>query len=185
MTTPGSMLSGRSMMYLHPLQGVGHRRRHHRDRGVAALAVWPTMPLLGVALALTADRLRRRHGLSGRNRLDPECRADASGRHRDRRHEFLPRARQHARGRDHGRDPARRARRDAGARHRRRKLLVRNRRRRRHRHGGGVPLGVRRRRRCSWLVAFAAVLAHGGASAAGPCHQAAPAAPEAPPAPAE
>lgn len=53
MTTPGSMLSGRSMMYL----------RHYKVSAIAggvltiasvtALVVWPAMPLYGVVIALT------------------------------------------------------------------------------------------------------------------------------------
>src|SRR5262249_26748180 len=103
-----------------PVQDIGARRRDHRVRtrhralrATCHAALWRDH-------RTDADRLRRRHRLSGCNRLDPERRAGASSRNRDRRHEFLPCTREHARSRDHGCDlvrwPWRHARARAGGR---------------------------------------------------------------------
>ncbi len=54
MTTPGSMLSGRSMMYLVHYKVSAMFGGVVAIAAIAALAVWPAMPLWGVALALTA-----------------------------------------------------------------------------------------------------------------------------------
>ncbi len=89
-----------------PLQDFRHHRRHRHDRQRVDAGDVAVDAALWRDRRTHLDRLRRRLGLSGRDRLDPECGAAASGRHRHRRHEFLPRARELARGRDHGRDPA-------------------------------------------------------------------------------
>ncbi len=167
MTTPGSMVSGRSMMHLRRYKisaivgaiiAIANREPHR--------ALCPTChAALRRDHRAHADRLRRWHRLSGRNRLDSECRAGAPSRNRDRCHEFLPCAREYARGRDHGRDPARRPWRRARARHRR-GAFGRDRRRRRYRHGGRIPVRIRRRRYFLDCGACRSA-AHGGASAAG------------------
>ncbi len=53
MTTPGSMLSGRSMMYLtrYKISAIGGAIA--AILAAAALVIWPAMPILGVVIALT------------------------------------------------------------------------------------------------------------------------------------
>jgi EmrB/QacA subfamily drug resistance transporter len=53
MTTPGSMLSGRSMMYLHHYKVSAICGAIIAIVSVTALVVWPAMPLYGVVIALT------------------------------------------------------------------------------------------------------------------------------------
>src|SRR5258708_9211284 len=53
MTTPGSMLSGRSMMYLRHYKVSAIGGAIIAIGSVMALAIWPAMPLYGVAIALT------------------------------------------------------------------------------------------------------------------------------------
>ena len=109
LTTPGSMMSGRSMMYLRDYR-IGAWR--------ACSASWAVAALVLVAHPPTAHRAivagLRRGSASGSAACSrsPPCRyktrSAPSDRHRDRRHELLPGAREHAgRGRD-GRDRARR-----------------------------------------------------------------------------
>jgi MFS family permease len=54
MTTPGAMLSGRSMMYLTRYKVSAIFGAVVSLAAVGALALWPAMPLWGVLLALTA-----------------------------------------------------------------------------------------------------------------------------------
>jgi hypothetical protein len=105
MTTPGSILSGRSMMYLRRYKVSAIAGGTLAIASMTALAVWPAMPLYGVVIVLTligfgAGTVYPVATVSIQNAVP------AHRRHRDRRHELLPRAREHARGRDHGRDPA-------------------------------------------------------------------------------
>jgi MFS family permease len=53
MTTPGSMLSGRSMMYLRRYKVTAIAGAVIAILSVSALVVWPAMPLYGVIAALT------------------------------------------------------------------------------------------------------------------------------------
>src|SRR6266478_8464827 len=53
MTTPGSMLSGRSMMYLRHYKVSAVGGAIIAIASVTALAMWPAMPLYGVIIALT------------------------------------------------------------------------------------------------------------------------------------
>ena len=53
MTTPGSMLSGRSMMYLNHYKVTAIGGSIIAIASVTALAIWPAMPLYGVIVALT------------------------------------------------------------------------------------------------------------------------------------
>jgi MFS family permease len=53
MTTPGSMVSGRSMMYLRRYKVSAIAGAIIAIAGVASLAVWPAMPLWGVVIVLT------------------------------------------------------------------------------------------------------------------------------------
>jgi MFS family permease len=53
MTTPGSMTSGRSMMYLRRYKISAVAGAVIAIASVAALAAWPAMPLYGVVIALT------------------------------------------------------------------------------------------------------------------------------------
>jgi EmrB/QacA subfamily drug resistance transporter len=53
MTTPGSMLSGRSMMYLRRYKVSAIAGAGIAIANVTALVIWPTMPLAGVVTALT------------------------------------------------------------------------------------------------------------------------------------
>jgi sugar phosphate permease len=53
MTTPGSMLSGRSMMYLRRYKSSAIAGAIIAIAGVSALVLWPAMPLSGVIVALT------------------------------------------------------------------------------------------------------------------------------------
>jgi EmrB/QacA subfamily drug resistance transporter len=54
MTTPGSMLSGRSMMYLRRYKISAIAGGLIAIAAVSALVAWPAMPLYGVVIALTA-----------------------------------------------------------------------------------------------------------------------------------
>ena len=166
-----------------PLQGVGDRGCDHGDRERRGARRLARDAALWRGDRSDAHRFRRGHRLSGRDRLDPERRARAPGRHRDRRHEFLSRAREHARGRGDGGDSACRPRRDASARHRRR-ADGRDCGRRRRRHGRRVSLGVRGSGYFSGRGAGRRS-ADGRASFARSRDQTPPVPPEAPPAPAE
>jgi EmrB/QacA subfamily drug resistance transporter len=53
MTTPGSMLSGRSMMYLNHYKVTAIGGSIIAIASVTVLAIWPAMPLYGVIVALT------------------------------------------------------------------------------------------------------------------------------------
>jgi EmrB/QacA subfamily drug resistance transporter len=53
MTTPGSMLSGRSMMYLNHYKVTAIGGAIIAIASVTVLAIWPAMPLYGVIVALT------------------------------------------------------------------------------------------------------------------------------------
>jgi EmrB/QacA subfamily drug resistance transporter len=53
MTTPGSMLSGRSMMYLRRYKSSAIAGAIIAIAGVSVLVLWPAMPLYGVIVALT------------------------------------------------------------------------------------------------------------------------------------
>jgi MFS family permease len=53
MTTPGSMLSGRSMMYLNHYKVTAIGGAIIATASVTVLAIWPAMPLYGVIIALT------------------------------------------------------------------------------------------------------------------------------------
>jgi MFS family permease len=53
MTTPGSMLSGRSMMYLRRYKVSAMAGGTLAIASMTALAVWPAMPLYGVVIVLT------------------------------------------------------------------------------------------------------------------------------------
>jgi EmrB/QacA subfamily drug resistance transporter len=53
MTTPGSMMSGRSMMYLRRYKVSAIAGAIMAIASVSALVVWPAMPLYGVVIALT------------------------------------------------------------------------------------------------------------------------------------
>jgi MFS family permease len=53
MTTPGSMVSGRSMMYLRRYKVSAIAGAIIAIAGVTSLAVWPAMPLWGVVIVLT------------------------------------------------------------------------------------------------------------------------------------
>ena len=53
MTTPGSMLSGRSMMYLRRYKISAIAGASIAIASVTALAIWPDMPVAGVVVALT------------------------------------------------------------------------------------------------------------------------------------
>jgi EmrB/QacA subfamily drug resistance transporter len=53
MTTPGSMLSGRSMMYLNHYKVTAIGGAIFAIASVTVLAIWPAMPLYGVIVALT------------------------------------------------------------------------------------------------------------------------------------
>jgi EmrB/QacA subfamily drug resistance transporter len=53
MTTPGSMLSGRSMMYLNHYKVTAVGGAIIATASVTVLAIWPAMPLYGVIIALT------------------------------------------------------------------------------------------------------------------------------------
>jgi EmrB/QacA subfamily drug resistance transporter len=53
MTTPGSMLSGRSMMYLRHYKVSAIAGASIAIASVTALVVWPAMPVAGVVIALT------------------------------------------------------------------------------------------------------------------------------------
>ncbi len=113
MSTPGSILAGRAMMFLN------HYKR---------------VPIVGLscsiaALSVLADlgrrspergRVRHRHHLSGRHGLDPECRVALSGRGRHGSDELLPWTDRGVHCGDHGRHPAgdsRRCARTRGPRH--------------------------------------------------------------------
>ena len=116
MTTPGSFLSGRAMLYM------------NRYKWVPILLLSLASIALILARAASADagmgrgrrHVPRRDGhrqlLSRRHRLDPERGRAPSGRHRHGRDEFLSGARKRARRRGHGRDHARASRRRAAAR---------------------------------------------------------------------
>ena len=72
MTTPGSMMSGRAMMYLHHYKLVGLFRHVARDaRGGGAGGVAGDAAAVGHPRD-ARDRLRRRHRVSDRDGVDPE-----------------------------------------------------------------------------------------------------------------
>src|SRR5262244_2403490 len=116
MSTPGSILAGRAMMFLNHYKRVPIVL----DRG----ALGP-----GLESGNTADlgrrspergRVRHRHHLSGGHGLDPECRVALSGRGRHGSDELLPWTDRGVHCSDHGRHPAgdsRRCARTRGPRH--------------------------------------------------------------------
>ena len=116
LTTPGSLLSGQAMLYWKHYKRapvIGLVLRAGRAR-VPDLAARPAARLRDRAAG--GGRHRGRPRLSGHHGVDPERGAAPSGRHRHGRAELLPLARLGLHGRGDGRDPARRARRRAGAR---------------------------------------------------------------------
>ena len=116
LTTPGSLLSGRAMLYWR------HYKRAPIIGLVCSLVALAPLDLAARPAARLRDRdhgrgrHRHRPGLSGDHGVDPERGAALSGRHRHGRAQLLPRARERLRGGGHGRDPAGRPRRDAAAR---------------------------------------------------------------------
>ena len=139
MTTPGSMLSGRSMMYLtrYKISAIGGAIA--AILAAASLVIWPAMPILGVVIALTVigfgvGTVYPVATVSIQNAVPLHQVGTATG-----AMNFFRALASTLGGRRDGCDPARRARRRARARQRRR-THDRDRRPRRRRHGGGVPL---------------------------------------------
>src|SRR5271166_2978783 len=104
MSTPGSIVAGRAMMLL--------------DRGAFAARVETGAIAIRCRCRAQRGRLRDRHHLSGRHRLDPECGIALSGRRGHGSDELLPRVDRGVHSRRDGRDRARRPWRRARARRR-------------------------------------------------------------------
>ena len=118
MTTPGSFMSGRAMLYM----------RHYKWVPIVMLSIDADGGRIAGDLSADAGmggrrgdvpgRARHRQLVPDRHRVDPERGGAPADRRRHGRDEFLPGAGQRARGRDHGRDHAGRSRRLAATRRR-------------------------------------------------------------------